>query len=182
MNQLRRYIYTLPFGFPSHLSHHRALSRVPWALSRLSLVPYFIHSIIVHMCQFQAHSSSHPLAVPPWCPYVSSLRVCLCFHFANKTLGGEGWEAFSRSDTLTGSGCVWSPGPASPWLAFLRSRPHTWRGEKIGPHLSWAQTWLWETWGERCRQRWFSIWDCEQKRVPQGQRSAFRQAQVCCLA
>ena len=29
MNQLYVYIYPLVFGFPSHLGHHRALSRVP---------------------------------------------------------------------------------------------------------------------------------------------------------
>ena len=32
VNQLYVYIYPLFFGFPSHLDHHRALSRVPCAI------------------------------------------------------------------------------------------------------------------------------------------------------
>ena len=32
MNQLYIYIYPLFFGFPSHLGHHSALSRVPCAI------------------------------------------------------------------------------------------------------------------------------------------------------
>ena len=32
VNQLYIYIYPLFFGFPSHLGHHRALSRVPCAI------------------------------------------------------------------------------------------------------------------------------------------------------
>ena len=38
-------ICPLFFGFPSHLSHHRALSRVPLLYYRFSLVIYFIHII-----------------------------------------------------------------------------------------------------------------------------------------
>ena len=49
-NQLHIYIYPLVLGFPSHLGHHRALSRAPVLSSRFSLVTYFIHSInSVHM-------------------------------------------------------------------------------------------------------------------------------------
>ena len=32
VNQLYIYTYPLIFGFPSHLGHHRALSRVPCAI------------------------------------------------------------------------------------------------------------------------------------------------------
>ena len=45
LNQLYIYIYVLFFRFPSHLGHHRALSGVPCANSRFSLVIYVIHSI-----------------------------------------------------------------------------------------------------------------------------------------
>ena len=38
------YIYPLLLGFPSHLGHHRALSRVHVLYSRFSLVIYFMHS------------------------------------------------------------------------------------------------------------------------------------------
>ena len=45
VNQLYIYMHPPLFGFPSHLSHHRALSVFPALHSRLSLVTYFIHSI-----------------------------------------------------------------------------------------------------------------------------------------
>ena len=32
MNQPHLYIHSLPFGLPTHSSHHRALSRVPCAI------------------------------------------------------------------------------------------------------------------------------------------------------
>ena len=32
VNHLNIYIHALFFGFPSHLGHHRALNRVPWAI------------------------------------------------------------------------------------------------------------------------------------------------------
>ena len=35
VNALHVYIYSLAFGFPSHLGHHRALSRVPCALQQV---------------------------------------------------------------------------------------------------------------------------------------------------
>ena len=37
MNQPYMYVYPLPFGFPSHLSHHSALSRVPWAIQSVPI-------------------------------------------------------------------------------------------------------------------------------------------------
>ena len=45
VNQLEVYIYSHFFGFPSHLGHHIALSRVPCALQYFALIIYFIHSI-----------------------------------------------------------------------------------------------------------------------------------------
>ena len=47
VNQLYEYIYPLFFRFPSHLGHHRILSRVPDLYNRFSLVTYFIHSVLV---------------------------------------------------------------------------------------------------------------------------------------
>ena len=72
VNWLHVYIYALFFGFPSHLGHHRALSRVPcatqWVLLRYLLYIYIYVSIlytasIVYICQF--HLLIHP--IPP-CP------------------------------------------------------------------------------------------------------------------
>ena len=44
MNQLHVYICPICFGFPAHLGHHIALSRVPYAIG-FSLVIYFIHDV-----------------------------------------------------------------------------------------------------------------------------------------
>ena len=43
VNQLYVYIYPLFFGFPSHLGHHRALSRVPRALQQV-LISYLFYT------------------------------------------------------------------------------------------------------------------------------------------
>ena len=44
-----------------------------------------ILNIVVEICQSQSPSLSHsPLS--PWCPYVSSLCLCLYFCFANKII------------------------------------------------------------------------------------------------
>ena len=45
VNQLYVYVSPLLLGFPSHLGHHRALSRFPLLYSRFLLVSYFMHSI-----------------------------------------------------------------------------------------------------------------------------------------
>ena len=44
VNQLYVYMYPLFFQIPSHLGHHRPLRGVPFAMSRFSLVFYFIHA------------------------------------------------------------------------------------------------------------------------------------------
>ena len=45
VNQLCVYIYPLSFQFPSHLGHHRASSRVPYAIQQILISYLFIHSI-----------------------------------------------------------------------------------------------------------------------------------------
>ena len=62
---------------------------MPWGslcYSMLSPVICFIHIVnSVCVCRFQSLSSSHPL-LPPWCPYIWSLRLCLYSGFANRIL------------------------------------------------------------------------------------------------
>ena len=55
------YIYSLMFGFPSHLSHHRALGReFPVLYSRFLLVIYFTHSLnSIYICLSQSPNSCH---------------------------------------------------------------------------------------------------------------------------
>ena len=43
VNQLYVYIYSLLFGFPSHLDHHRALSRVLCAIQQV-LISYLVYT------------------------------------------------------------------------------------------------------------------------------------------
>ena len=44
--------------------------------------------ILVYICQSQSPNSSYhhpyPATFPPWCPYVCSLNLCLCFCPANR--------------------------------------------------------------------------------------------------
>ena len=65
------YTYTyIPsfFGFPSHLGHHSALSRVPVLYSMFSLVVYFIHSV---NSVYVSNPISQFLPSPPLSPLVS---------------------------------------------------------------------------------------------------------------
>ena len=79
-------IHISPFlGFPSHLGHHRALSRVPVLYSRFSLVIYFMHSINSVYMSIPI-SQFIPSPLPPWYPCVCSLHLCLYFCFANKII------------------------------------------------------------------------------------------------
>ena len=43
VNQLYVYLYPLFFGFPSHLGHHRSLSRVPCAIQQ-ALISYLFYT------------------------------------------------------------------------------------------------------------------------------------------
>ena len=73
VNQLYVYIYPLFFGFPSHLGHHRALSRVPCAI-QFSLVINFIHSInSVYMSIPFSQFILHPF--PPGSIHTSVLQA-----------------------------------------------------------------------------------------------------------
>ena len=86
VNQLYVYIYPLFYGFPSHLGHHRALSRVPCAI-QFSLIIYFIHNInSVYMSISISQFIPPPPCFPPQYPYVCSLCLCLYFCFVNKII------------------------------------------------------------------------------------------------
>ena len=72
-----RYSYIPPFfGFPSHLGHHRALSRVPELYSRFSLAVHFICSINSVYVSSQSPNSSH-LFFPLWYPSLFSTSLSL---------------------------------------------------------------------------------------------------------
>ena len=59
------YIYTLPFGLPSHSGHHSALSRVPCAIQYV-LINYLFYT------QYQQRICVNPdLPIPPTSPLVS---------------------------------------------------------------------------------------------------------------
>ena len=83
MNQLYIYIYPLFFGFPSHLGHHSALSRVPCAIQYVLISYLFYTQYQQHICVDRV-SQLPPPSFPPWYPYICSLHLCLYFCFANK--------------------------------------------------------------------------------------------------
>ena len=73
------------WGFPSHLGHHRAWIRVPCAISRFSLVIYFICGIKSIIRQSHSPNSSHrlsPLGIRMlflyFCISVSALQIKSC--------------------------------------------------------------------------------------------------------
>jgi len=87
VNQLFIYIISSFFGF---LSHHKALSRVPCATRRFSLVICFIlssvdMSIVMYICHPNLPVPPTP-TFPPSCPYIYSLHLCLYFCFADKII------------------------------------------------------------------------------------------------
>ena len=75
VNQLSVYTYPFFFPFPSHLVHHRALSRVP-------IIMYNNIHTHTHM-SILIYQFIHPSFLP-WYPYGCSLHLCLYFCFANK--------------------------------------------------------------------------------------------------
>ena len=83
VNQLYVYIYPPFFGFPSHLGHHRALSRVPCATQQV-LISYLFYTQYQQCIYVNPNLPIQTTPHPPWYPYVCSLRLCLYFCFVNK--------------------------------------------------------------------------------------------------
>ena len=84
VNQLYVYIYPFFLGFPSHLGHHRVLSRVPCAIQQV-LISYLFYT----QCQQCIYVNPKLPIHPPPCPFclgidVWSLHLCLSFCFVNK--------------------------------------------------------------------------------------------------
>ena len=72
VNQSPIYMCPLIFGFPSHLGHHRALSRVPCALQYI-LISYLLYTQYRYRMYVNLSLPIHlTLPFPCWCPYVCS--------------------------------------------------------------------------------------------------------------
>ena len=83
-NQPSVYIYPLLFGFPSHLGHHRALSRVPCTIQQ-ALISYVLHIVsIMYICQSPSPNSSHHP------PHLVSIPLFSRVHSQCHTLYGFG--------------------------------------------------------------------------------------------
>ena len=87
MNQSHIHIYSLFLGFPSHLSHHRALTGVPVPYSWSPLVISSIHNS-VHMPILISQSISSPtysFSIHTLVPYasasISALQISLSIPF-----------------------------------------------------------------------------------------------------
>ena len=74
MNQLCIYIYPLFFGLPSHLGHHRALSRIPCAIQYI-LISYLFYTQYQQCICVNPNLPIPPTPTPfpPWYPYICSL-------------------------------------------------------------------------------------------------------------
>ena len=72
------------FGFPSHLIHHRTLSRVPCAIQQV-LISYLFYTQYQQSIYVNLSLSVHPIpSFPTWYPYICSLYMCLYFCFVNE--------------------------------------------------------------------------------------------------
>ena len=121
VQQSESVIYPLSFGFPSHLGHHRALSRVPVLYSRFSLVMYLMHSInnvyiymSIQISQFAPVPFPHLVPTHLFSTPMSLLLLCRqvhLYHFSKFHIYTLIYGiCFSLSDI---SLCVTSLGP--PW-------------------------------------------------------------------
>jgi len=86
VNQISVCIYPVFFGFLSHLGHHRALSRVLFAVQHI-LISYLIHKInSVYVC-INSNLSVHPTTTPLQLGYRTFiLYPSVCFSFANRNI------------------------------------------------------------------------------------------------
>ena len=128
-NQPHVYTYPLPFGFPSHPRHHRALSTVPRAIQQ-ALTSYLFHTqwrIYVHS-NLPIHPT--PLSPHPRCPHVCSLHLCLYFCFANRficTIINARYACF----------CLMTLPSLETWVLFLACC----EGGRSGPQFPHLQKW-----------------------------------------
>ena len=74
VNQLYVYIYPLLFGFPSHLGHHRAFSRVPCAIQQV-IISYLFYTQ-QHIC-VNPNLPVHPTSPSPLVVYRFVLYICV---------------------------------------------------------------------------------------------------------
>ena len=72
----RPHMNPLPYGLPSHSAHHKAFSRVLRALQYVLISYLSYQSLCVH--------PNPPL--PPWYPYICSLRLCFYFRSASRSI------------------------------------------------------------------------------------------------
>ena len=100
------FIYPLFCGFPSHLGHHRALSRVPWAIQEILIGYLFICSI---------NSVYMPIAISK-CPKILFLKD-LFIYFLLIALGLHCFASCSEWGLLQ----LWCMGFALWWLLLLQS-------------------------------------------------------------
>ena len=92
VTQPHEYIYLLLLEFPSHLGHHRALSRVLCYAVGSHDFCILETTSVVHVCQFQSLNSSHP-SLQLYCPHWNFL---LCFLIAPLPLVSPSWYCVLR--------------------------------------------------------------------------------------
>ena len=90
------YTYTSPFfGFPSHLGHNIAVSRIPCAIQQVFSYLFYMcyqQCKYIYICQSQSPNSSHPLFLTwyPLCLFSTSVSLLIfsdSIHFRMSCLG-----------------------------------------------------------------------------------------------
>ena len=127
VNQSHVYMCPLFFGFPSHLGHHRALSRVPCALQYILISSLFYTQYWYHMYVNPNLPIHLTLPFPCWCPYVCSNHaasttardlgdaVCMFrrwqqYHWAPSTSQPQWFLPLSCAQKeVNGKGLMWFP-------------------------------------------------------------------------
>ena len=137
MNQLYVYICPCFFGFPSHLSHHRALNRVPMPYSRFSLVICFIHGISSIYMSITISQLIPPPTLSPWesiCLFSISVSISALQIRSSKLLSFINILKTWNNTTKIVRTLCWSPPPSPPGMSCVSSLVHCYTLKYTGTH------------------------------------------------
>ena len=101
VNHLYVYIYPLFFRFPSHLGHHRALSRVPCAIQQV-LISYLFYT---QQCIYvNPNLPIHPTPPPPL--GIHKFVLYICVSISALQISSSLFECYSLPDIVLFTGDI----------------------------------------------------------------------------
>ena len=137
MNQLYVYIYPSFFGFPSHLSRHRALSRAPMLYSRFPRVICFIHginSVYTSITISQLIPPPTPSPLVSVCLFSISVSISALQIRSSKLLSSINILKTWNNTTKIVRTLCWSPPPSPPGMGCISSLVHCYTLRYTGTH------------------------------------------------